>query len=164
MSWSCSRVQDADLGVWESLLAGTPHTPFFSPTWMEAACRLTGGVPVRLLILKGDEPVASASLHERHGPVGTEILPPPFGVFHAPCWGPGREGSDLLHGTQALAAWLESNYGASSLTFPPEVTDMRGFLWRSWKARVHYTFRIPLGDAEANRRACADDGTYYFIV
>lgn len=154
MSWTCREVE---------LPQEDPGNPFASAAWLSSASALTGGRPLRLQILKGDEPVGSAFLHERKGPAGTEVCPPPFGVFHGVSWrrdpnpAAARRGGDVLAGSEALADWLASRYAAAALVLPPPLADVRGFLWKGWTARLHYTWRIPMGDPGSARAACADD-------
>lgn len=162
--WTCAEAEGDDLPRWERLLADSPQRgPFSSEAWLTASCRLTGGSALRLLVRKGTEPVGAAALHVRKGPAGTEVSPPPFSMIHTPCWKAGaEEGSarrvhQLLAGSAVLAGHLERRYAAAALDLHPTLVDVRPFLWRGWKARVRYTWQVPMGDLEGFRRSCSED-------
>ena len=47
----------------------------------------------------------------------------------------------------AIASWAEKQFAFAEMRLPPEMDDIRGFLWRGWQADVEYTALLPLNDA-----------------
>jgi hypothetical protein len=43
-----------------------------------------------------------------------------------------------------LAEWCERNAAYSRIVLPPEVADIRPFVWRGWRTEVRYTYRVNL--------------------
>jgi len=55
---------------------------------------------------------------------------------------PERREGRFHEACSEVAEWCEGNAAFVRLILPPEVVDVRPFLWRGWQAEIRYTYRI----------------------
>lgn len=155
-------VDVCDRDTWETL--GRQVDPGFygHPEWLDVACRALGAEPRYLAVLARDAPVVRVALVARRRLGRTFLLTVPFAPYAG--WAelfpadlePERRELRRGEALDELARWCEAHASFTRIVLPPEVEDVRPFIWRGWRTELRYTYRIALaGDGSLALRTNA---------
>lgn len=139
-----------DISASDTAVPDTNHGFFSDPGWLSATARAIGARP--LIAIAGDSvPPVLRVAFARTVRAGRPIaLTMPIGAYvgwHEEYPGnlaPGRREGRLSDALNELAEWFEKSFAFVRLALPPEVCDLRPFLWRGWQSEHRYTYRIDL--------------------
>ena len=130
-------------------------TIFSTSAWLRCAAEATGGEIHRLGCYRNGNLIAGLSglARKRSGlnRLETPELTPHTGLLLSPvaAKGPAKAEAEQHRVCELLIDYLEKRYDHVFLVHTPAIADMRPFTWRAWDARLRYTYRIDLGDAES---------------
>ena len=139
-----------DRAQWQEFSAARP-SPFFSQTaWFEPTCRLMSAEPLYLAAISRNNPALCVSLARKKRLGQTLMLTPAIAPYSA--WienlpddlAPERREARRLEVMGELAESCEQHAAYCRIVLPPQVVDVRPFLWRGWRTEVRYTYKIPL--------------------
>ncbi len=139
-----------DRAQWQEFSAARP-SPFFAQTqWFEPTCRLMNAEPMYLALMSRSNPAFCVSLARKKRLGQTLLLTPAIAPYSA--WienfpddlAPERREARRLEAMGEFAAWCEQHAAYCRIVLPPQVVDVRPFLWRGWRTEVRYTYKIPL--------------------
>jgi hypothetical protein len=139
-----------DISASDIAIPDTNHGFFSDPAWLRSTAHAIGARP--LIATAGDTvPPVLRVAFARTVRAGRPIaLTMPIGAYvgwHEEYPGnlaPGRREGRLSDALNELAEWFEQSFAFVRLALPPEVNDLRPFLWRGWQSEHRYTYRIDL--------------------
>jgi len=151
----CVAVALCDRQAWEALAAEADPGFYGQPGWLETACAASGLEPRYVLVKTRNAPLLRVALAFRRRWGQQMLLTPALAAYAG--WAevfpadlaPERVEMRRREAFDELAEWCEGCASFVRIVLPPEVTDVRPFLWRGWWAEVRYTYRISHADDSA---------------
>lgn len=140
-----------DPGRWDAFVMGSPQAhPFATSAWLEASAHEAGAALDRWIVRKGDEwvaafPVPSRSAFGQRFYVGLPLAAYSSLLYRPPA--SPRESRTIAERhevTQALLTVLEAEYRSMDWLLTPDLSDVRPWIWRGWRAVPRYTAILDL--------------------
>jgi len=149
-----SRVRWSDLhdaeavGAWESLReSGLGETAFSDSSYLEIISAGAGLEMDQAVVLVDDHPAAAVRIPVRRRLGLRCAVIPPLTAYSAVKLGSALKESEVHDRTCVLEPLLEAvehRFHVAALHLPPEIQDLRTFMWRNWAVRPLYTYSIRL--------------------
>jgi hypothetical protein len=137
---------------WTEQAENVDPTFYGNAAWMDATAEGLNGEPVYAVVQARNFDVLRVALARRRRFGKTFLITPPIAANAG--WAEAipddlsaerREGR-ILEATTELAEWFEHQADYVKIAFPPEVKDVRAFLWRGWRPEVRYTYHVSLDE------------------
>lgn len=145
------RLTPADLEAWDAFVLRSPQGhPFALRAWLETAAAAAGLTLEYWAAAKGDQWVAAfaasyRSVAGRSYHVGLPLTPYSPVLYRPRQSGhPASRTHEHLDVTKQLVETLTRRYRAIKLLLPPEIDDVRPWIWAGWEARPRYTYELDL--------------------
>lgn len=143
-------VELCDRHTWQELARETEPNFYGRPEWLEIGCAALGLEPRYLVVVVRSVPVVRVALVARRRLGSTYLLTTPLAPYTG--WAeafpddlePARRQLRRGEALEELALWCEAHASYGRIVLPPEVEDVRPFIWRGWRTELRYTYRIPL--------------------
>lgn len=136
-----------------------PPTPFSTWDWTVLCASVMKGEPHCITVRKKEHMVAQLQYCSMNKPGGLTAQQPiysQYGGFHLLTSTKKDPRSSLIRKHQvmdAIAAALEENYIGVDIVLPPDILDVRPFLWRGWHIRPRYSRVFDLANLEIDQCA-----------
>ncbi len=150
--YTVRELKTSEMNAWDKFIDQSPSgTLFNTADWLTRNARLFNKNCVRIFgVFNGDRLDAGLAAYVRaRGPL--QIVASPIMSFYHSIALTGC--SDLSQYRQTLnqhamlevlIPFLENSFDSIELTLEPSIADIRPFLWRRWKSKVSYTYRVSL--------------------
>lgn len=150
-------LREEEYYLWDALAAESPYGSVFDESrWFGTVAAVMGGAVDVVGVFDAGHLVGGCVV-ERSGECGvrTATLPPlcPTNscVIAPPrAKSPAKVERHILSVTEALARFLQSQFGLATVANCPAMNDIRSFRWLGWRANVLYTHRVDLQSIELN--------------
>ncbi len=163
-SFEVSRtLEPADYESWNSALADAGRGALFSTThWVETLASVQECSWSLFLCRSGDEVVGGATVLDRGGAGGSRrFIEADFPLFSPHLLLPANlsparripRGVAILG---SIARILRETYGSLTLHTPPQLSDLRPFIWDGWHVEPNYLYTLPPSDDLVEEGAVLD--------
>lgn len=134
-------------------------TPFSTWDWTALCASVMKGAPHSITVRRNGRMVAQlqyCSLEKLGGRTAQQPIYSQYGGFNILPSTKKDPQSSLIRKHQvldAVAAAIEDNYIGADIVLPPDILDVRPFLWRGWHVQPRYSRTIDLANLEIDQCA-----------
>lgn len=114
-----------------------PVSLYLSPDYMNSTAKIMRAKPVYLIFFKDQKPQVAFALFEK----GRRIVQPAFYPLYSGIWLNGDlESSNLRNDLFKSISALTKLYKSIKMALPPNIQDVRAFIWNGFKLQLKYTY------------------------